>query len=709
MFELFIKYNNGYQHLDIEGDGGLILETNNPLEYAFGKSHKTYSIQIPNTGNNNILLDNIFYKSYDHTIVFDDCFYKIDENIFLKGILKIYNVNNNIAEGQFVTEYSQLWTLFKNTKLSELDFSDLNHSLNATQIINSESLNLHGGDVIYDLVDRGKTKIHYLTEKHGRDNLGDIISNRVDITERLPAVKIMKIFNTIFDDYELETNFDAEDWYSKQYLLTTKHRENIKGTSQDFVNENTFNGKLGTNFINILPSEIPDGNNNWSSIYLPTFFDTDNVGYNTGNRRFTVQETGIYEVFVNISGWVAGTLNDNNNNSGIIKLDIYNNVTDDIYLSTIINHEYYNQNWFTGVPEDLKSEVLKEKTQFNINTFLPARTFTAGDIISFRVTYSGQTDIMDIITIDNVINNNNTIFKIMPSTFYGYNETVEISKYMPDIKISDFISNWLKQFNIEMYVSSEDNKILFYKRDYQEAAIDLTKYLIEADFNINHTPDRKNILFKNTLDGNDGLMKFLYERNTDINGDYLFNINALESTEFVSPFSMTVEQPIPRWGISNNNAVMWRNSELSPFFSNFNMRLLWDAGSASCSYVLTNFNTFNSRTTYRKLSTNISGFSSKFNDGFFIHFHFKNIENLSYGHELQVKLFLPATIINNFYNLTNNYWLNIFYINLNNIKGYYILSKLNNITNNYYNATFHQIYNVQTIGEFNADFNEDFN
>ncbi|MFW6377412.1 MAG: hypothetical protein ACOCZ5_02075, partial [bacterium] len=228
--------------------------------------------------------------------------------------------------------------------------------------------------------------------------------------------------------------------------------------------------------------------------------------------------------------------------------------------------------------------------------------------------------------------------------------------------------------------------------------------------NVDLNPDRANWQFMHKIDSADAIMSAYYkELEEQLNGDYNFNIDSQFNNIFESDFSMCIEEPIAKYGISSNNLKLYNDIDGDKFTTDFNYRLVFDAGTDSCDYELVTFGGNVNRSSYRKLSTIIPEFNYKFNGDLFNNFHRNNINNITFGYTIELEMILPATVISNFYNLENNYWLNSFYINTPVAKGYFVLIQLNNIEGDIYKGKFYYIVDVETLGEFSDDFYDDFN
>ncbi|MFW6377557.1 MAG: hypothetical protein ACOCZ5_02820, partial [bacterium] len=414
MFQLFIKNGEGYGQLEIEGDGGLILETNNPLEYEFGKTHKTYSITIFNIGNNNILLDNLFYRSYKHVDLYKDIYYKIDESVYLKGVLKILNFNERFAKAQFISYDSILWNRLKNTKLNEIDYvTQSNTSIDITPTTNtladSESLNYYDGEVIWDLVDRGKTREHQILNYR---------RSYIDVAERFPAIKMSTIINNIFKDFNISGNFVDTVIYDKMYLLYTGKNSLI---SNDRSFEITNSAVLGKNDEYNLSQEIPstyypeedDGGiiipERWEydwditeDILFNNVIDDNAGGYDDGH--YTIQQAGVYEFNYDIK----------------FNLDIVNEISAE--TGTFISFRVYNQSNTTIYIYD-EQFIRNGKDTYTIKT--PARYFDVGDEIKIEFNlnreYTSFFTSLDPFTLNFTIEEDSE-FHVIASTGQGENQ-----------------------------------------------------------------------------------------------------------------------------------------------------------------------------------------------------------------------------------------------------------------------------------------------
>lgn len=223
------------------------------------KTDFTQSFTIPASDTNNDIFKHWYESSidggFDHRIKYDG-YIEIDTMTFRVGSFALNDVKykNNALDSYSIVFYGKaksIKDLFKEDKLSNLDFSSLNHSYTTTEVINritSSSANvaypLFAHDRLYDYNTGGQNDI--------TTNAGAIKWNSL-----FPAVKVSKIMDFIETKYGITFTGAFLDYiqFSKLWMLF-KNAETLQvKTTPLKVN---FTSKTGgtNNEINLTTDEI---------------------------------------------------------------------------------------------------------------------------------------------------------------------------------------------------------------------------------------------------------------------------------------------------------------------------------------------------------------------------------------------------------------------------------------------------------------------
>lgn len=272
-----VAYRNVFKRIELFEDEKISITSSvqDIADVSKAKTDFTQSFTIPASDTNNDIFKHWYESSidggFDHRIKYDG-YIEIDTMTFRVGSFALNDVKykNNALDYYSIVFYGKaksIKDLFKEDKLSNLDFSSLNHSYTPTEVINritSSSANvaypLFAHDRIYDYNTGGPNDI--------TTNAGAIKWNSL-----FPAVKVSKIMDFIETKYGI--TFTGAFLYYIQFSrlwMLFKNAETLQvKTAPLKVN---FTSKTGgtDNEINLTTDEIG--------------FDTSSGG---GNRLLRIQ------------------------------------------------------------------------------------------------------------------------------------------------------------------------------------------------------------------------------------------------------------------------------------------------------------------------------------------------------------------------------------------------------------------------------------
>ena len=424
------------------------------------------SFTIPANDHNNGILQHFYQSDVNSLIDYNlrlDSFIEIDLTFFRRGKLQIEkaNLKNGRPESYTVTFYGDGRTLkdyFGEDLLSDLDYTDYNHTYNGTEVKNRITDGTNQYDVKYPLIS-SKRIWHWqstyvdATTPNWLD-LGTIGSNdihnssgAINYKELFPAFRVSKIFDLIQAKYGVTFNgtFLNDERFTKLFLY--------------YKNKNEFE-IIGKQFpIDIQSVSAPTGTYDLSP-YIDT--TTDTITFTEINGVLT------HILSINVLSISAAT-------SFFVDVFQNGNLLNSIEIST------------TGVHT---LDVVNQTSGMNVSyqAFIrPTSAVTVTHSLQYSVNYfSGAT----LVTETQSTTNASSVMIITQSLEYN----------APQMKIADFFSGILKVFNM-ICIGTDENTYQLAPIDEwygQGAIVDITKYTDVSSIDVARMPLYKKIAFKFT-------------------------------------------------------------------------------------------------------------------------------------------------------------------------------------------------------------------
>jgi len=466
------------------------------------------SFTVPASPHNNEIFEHFYQSDVNPTIdqnLRRDAFIEIDLTFFRRGKIQLEkaNVKNGQVESYTITFYGDILTLkdkFGEDKLKDLDYSNIDYLYDATEILDRIVDAVTDYDVRYPLIASTRLWTYY----HGAQ---DITQNAhaIRFDELFPAVKVIKIFEAIEDKYGItfQSSFFNDERFKKLFLWGKNT------TEYEFVSE-----QRAVVIDQILATVIADPNIPNPSLqqYVDIYQDQINILYAVGVQFHTVY----FEV-----------------------LSITNTPT--FYIDVFQNGNYSQT--ITGDGTGDYGNVSFQNT-IGLNTVLTfkVRASEATSIemnIIYQITSSlGLTNIAQIGT--------------LTTTITG---VVNLNNVMPDIKITDFFSGVLKEFNMTCVPIEQDvYQVLPLDLWYSQGAItDITENTDLDSIDVSRVPLFKKINFtyqESESFTNKNYFKTYNQKYGDMN--YQFDYDGGEYT-IESPFENLLFQ---RSVSGNNYAIL---------------------------------------------------------------------------------------------------------------------------------------------------------
>ena len=440
---------------------------------------------IPCSPINNAIFQHFYQNDVDATIDYQNrynAYIEVDTILFRRGKIQLEktNLKNGSPDSYSVTFYGagvSLKDYFNEDKLSQLDYSTLDHDYTNTEVYDRVTIDssVTDYDVRYPLISSNRVWQYGASVplpianvpnwyEYPNNNSNNLEHNdgRIFFTELFPAVRVASIFDLIESEYEVTFNglFLQSDLFKKAFLyFKNKGQVNFIGNASD---------------LDFLTTSNPN-----------VFFLTTN--------KFGLFYVIPSNVFVN------GTLQFNCSSitpdPTTYYIDVYNN---NVYVNT------------------LSGTTTGGVNQFNINIF-------QSDVLSFKVR-SGASAIINfnfLLTVTTAILGSYSTSTATATATVSTNTNTNLSTLAPDLKIVDFVSGICKEFNLTVY-SNTKNVFTFDPIPYwysKGAVVDITQFTDITSIEIERMKLYKSIEFK-YADSECMLNKFFLESpsNADAHG-----------------------------------------------------------------------------------------------------------------------------------------------------------------------------------------------
>lgn len=552
-FEGFIKQ---YQRIELFNDEKISITSSiqDIADISKAKTDFTQSFTIPASQRNNEIFKH-WYESaidggFDQRIKYKG-YIEIDTVPFREGGFSLSNVKFKNGKPlsytiNFFGNAKNIKDILKEDKLSNLDFSSLNHSYTSGQVYTR--ITSSTADVAYPLF------AHDRIYEYGGGSSNDVThtSGAIHWNSLFPAISVATILQKINDKYGISFTgaFTNYVQFSKLWMLFKNAETLSVPTAPLKVNFTSKDSSLNNTEVNLTTDEIG--------------LSGGGIG---GNERIikikiTPTDLGIpYDVLI----YKNGTLfNSFSNQIG---------VTTNTFFAGIINTQNANDKYTIYV---------QGSSPITFTSQLFYRKLGLTGFITYNAYGTSQTT-------QSIIN---------------------IGSYSPDLKLVDFISGLIKAFNLVVIPTDELTFDLIPLELYYNNGKfnDISENIITDDFEIKKTSMYKNINFKYQKSENILNTKFneLFQPQRGFEyGDLTYEqIDSLESNTFT--VDLPFENPLfERKSDSNFLTVTFKNKDLNNYVPK--PLLMYDNGLQS---LTTPIKLFTSSTTdvnnYRRFSNEIS-------------------------------------------------------------------------------------------------------
>jgi hypothetical protein len=543
------------------------------------------TIKLPGTRTNRKMFMN-FYQidsdsvtdldtfSFDTTSRIEAQYYYNDIKLF-DGLIRLMDVDINNGNISFnCVMFSDMINIFKqlgDLKVSELGWEEYNHTLNKTDIRNSwdtsvkvngvDTSNFVGGNpqgfgYCYAMVDWG---------------FNDASQKKFRTNHFIPSVYVKEAFEKCFELSGVTVDSDfmsggAGSFLFRKLLLSYEGGAPPR-LSQSLIDSLEVNASIQPNNRSYDETKTSENDSILFTPSLSAKFNSDNSTVtetldDTNQFDTTLAEITIFKPsVVRLSmAWklklVASLSNYTDFNWGLSDIDIQNNLVIRKNGSVVVNSQF--KSLLSGaVNTDLVSNKNFNKS-VNLNV-------SSGDVISFSIesnkqnqkTFSadkiGSSNTVDL-SYDWEFTNPFTIDMDVLDSIYEDGQTVEISRFVPNIKCTDFLKGIFTMFNLFMSDVADDNTILIEPLNEYFSSTDEFDDWTEI---IDYSKPQKITPVTSLIDANK--YKFEFAKDTDFlsetyfksyglrYGDYEYNTgNDLSSKtkSFKLPFAVTIPDEV---------------------------------------------------------------------------------------------------------------------------------------------------------------------
>ena len=414
------------------------------------------SFTVPATPHNNAIFEHFYANETNGTLNYHlrrDAFIEIDLNSFRTGQIQLEKseIKNLATDSYTITFYGDVTTLkdrFGEDKLSQLDYSAYTHSYTGAEVLDRVADLAMNYDIRYPLIS-SKRVWQYDEPTTPLDNI-DTVDGRIFYNELFPAIKVARIFDVL------------EATYGVTFLGSWLQTKRFTDLFLLLKNAETF--------TNLTPSVRLDITAQSNAGYWDNVFSVANDTVN-----YTYQDTeigdGTHDLWMDITSISTPCT---------YYIDVYRNgVLSGTYTGTTTGSIYWGD-----IPN---VQGVNESFYFELRA---TTTVTIGVTISSYFNFT---------VVDPLTGAQSTMIDLQYATCANtvLVGNLNIALNMPDIKVSDFFSGIIKQFNLTCYPISPTQFYLEPLEDWYARGInyDITKYTTTDSIEIARIPLYKKIKF----------------------------------------------------------------------------------------------------------------------------------------------------------------------------------------------------------------------
>ena len=451
------------QRLELFNDEKITINSSIQNVYDIAKVFTDYSqgFTVPASPHNNAIFQHFYQSDVDADLLEFDYRVRQEAKIEIESIpfkigkiqLEKANLKNGQVESYTCTFYGDIVTLkdtFGELKLIDLDYSTIETVYNGDYVKDLILDATDTSDIYYPLISSDKAWTY-------DDNTSTDIKNKLYIkwNELFPAVRVKAIFDIIQAKFGITFNsiFLDDERFTKAFLLYKNRDTYIKET-----NKKTFTVDYSST---VLDYNIFQNLSNWSL----TFNELRVYNYN----NYSKPAKHLIQAFI-----------------------VSNEANETTTVITYKNNIEVSRKEVTGSGNPVLYEYPDSGYNLDIYTFEVFRS-TVNSLSSIDIVYNyyyptgvGYTSVLSLSA-------SSTTLTTQPFVF-----SANLKTLAPDMKIADFFTGILKEFNLVCYgISSGVYQVEPLDSWYQKGAlIDITKHVEVTDIEVSRVPIYKRIALK---------------------------------------------------------------------------------------------------------------------------------------------------------------------------------------------------------------------
>jgi len=414
------------------------------------------SFTVPATPKNNAIFEHFYANEVDGTLNYNlrrDAFIEIDLSSFRTGKIQLEKseIKNLHTDSYTLTFYGDVRSLkdrFSEDKLSQLDYSAYTHPYTGAEVLDRVTDIGMSYDVRYPLIS-SKRVWQYDEPTTPLDNI-DTNTGRIFYDELFPAIKVARVFDVLEATYGVT--------FSGSWLQTQRFQQLFMLCK----NANSFTNLTPTQRVDITAQSNPSSFDNIYSVA------NDNAIYTYQDTELGDGEHFMYMDIQSLSQPCTYYIDAYRN--GVLAGTFTGTTTQTIYWGNVLNVQGVNETFYFEVRADT--------------------TVTIG--IQLRSTFSYT--VVDPLTGAQSTMTSLQLATCADAVLVG---DLNIAQNMPDIKVSDFFSGILKEFNLTCYPISTTEFYLEPLEDWYARGIDydITQFVTTDSIDIARIPLYKKINF----------------------------------------------------------------------------------------------------------------------------------------------------------------------------------------------------------------------
>ena len=453
-----------YERLELFNDEkiNLTLSVQNLSDISKTFTDFSQSFTVPGSVVNNKIFEHFYQNDVDGNLDYNlkrPAYIEIDFIPFRKGVLMLEkaNVKNGLIDNYSVSFFGNLTSLkdlFGEVKINQLDFSSISFPMTAVNVVDRIRDETVDYDIRFPLIAPDRV----WTYADGGVNDITIDANTFAYYELFPAVKVARMFDAIetYFGVTFVSDFFSDERWTKLFMLA-------KNTN--VIDINSITTDLTFDNQSLIFDQIVAGAN------------PDSVVDPTPAVKFVTNEIWVFwnpiprvqrhEIVLNLQTISAPS---------------------DYFIEVYLNGDLNQTVQGSDVnPADFTISIPNTSGLNNIYSFKIKATQTV--VIEYQITYN-------IVTLLGGVSVNNYVdVSCFPTTL---TRSLDPANTLPDMKVSDFFSAILKQFNLTC-VGIEQNVFQIEPLEdwyNQGATVDVSKYVDSESIDIARVPLYRNILMK---------------------------------------------------------------------------------------------------------------------------------------------------------------------------------------------------------------------